>query len=144
MKTQEFDLKMKRFLHQKPAVSPQLESTLFSHAEELLAVRRERKVLVRETVRRFRDFLLIRPDTPAAAGIFAALVLTFLALHVQRDHRLNGHVGIGQVGSGRTEELASFPSQNDASARYDAQVLAERIAYEKEVEDAHEKTSGGI
>jgi hypothetical protein len=148
----EFQNKIKQALSDKPAPSVMFEARLFAQAEDLLAIRRERLELrksdavrlaqkrahllssFQESFSRILDIVAIRPDVPAAATALAALVLVFLALH-------NGH---GHGVSLTYADLPDFPKNNDAPARYDAQRLVEQNAYEREVEDAHRRTSGGL
>jgi hypothetical protein len=151
MKKDEFDAKIKQDLSNKTQLSIESEYALFSQAESLLAVRREH-IASRETIARRADhakkrrlivsrqkglhlleLLAIHPDTPAMATTFIALVLTFWALQGRNESVLRASY------SG----LPELPKMNDFPARYDAQVFAERQAYEREVEDAHRKTSGG-
>ena len=135
----------------KPEPSREFETALFARAEQLLTARREhlaaREKKIQRAVRsrkrwftkfrelpsRLLEFFAIHPDAPAAAATFATLVLAFLALH--RPHESPANFSYS--------DLPELPKFNDAPAHYDAQTLAERQAYEREVEDAHHKTSGG-
>ena len=152
MTDREFESLVKRELGQKSRLPQAAEAALFERAEAMLVARRERRVLreaavrhstrtrarrlhgVRQGFAQVLDFFALHPDMPATAATFATLALAFLFLH--------GGQGID---SRRADpDLSEFAKTNDAPARYDAQRLAERQAYEREVEDAHQKTSGGI
>jgi hypothetical protein len=148
----EFQSKIKQALSDRPGHSFAFEAKLFAQAEELLAAKRELFELhktgaarraqkkaqllfsLQEIVSKLMDLIAIRPDVPAVAAAFAVLVLAFMALHGGRERGM----------SFTYSDLPDFPKYNDAPARYDAQRLAEQMAYEREVEDAHQKTSGGI
>jgi len=142
----EFEAQIKQVLGEKSQIPDALEAALFAQAEDLLAKRRgriasreaevkRRRIAIRQLSSRVVELLAIRPEAPATAAILAALVVAFLTLH----------------GGGREagmplsyQDLPALPKNNDVPARYDAQILAERQAYEREVEDAHNRTSGGI
>ncbi|MCM2279009.1 MAG: hypothetical protein NDJ89_13115 [Oligoflexia bacterium] len=139
------DTEISSALKQKRNPSGDFEAALFAEAEDLLAKRREqrdsredrarRKSLARKRWLAGIELLAIRPDRPATAAVLAALLVAFLALHDGGGDR-----------SGRLSyaDLPPLPEDNDFAAQYDSQVLAERQAYEREVEDAHGKASGGI
>ncbi|MGK5085594.1 hypothetical protein WDW37_20080 [Bdellovibrionota bacterium FG-1] len=149
-------MRIKQELSVKPQLSAELEAALFARAEDLLAVRRGRLCSRQEDVKRLAqvrvdrltmlsqiasralDFFAIHPDTPAVAATFAALVLAFLTLHHGTPRGLERGMPLTD------SDLPEISKTNDASARYDAQRLAEQNAYEREVEDAHQRTSGGI
>jgi len=152
MKTREFEAQFKQVLNKKPKLSVESELALFAQAEDLLATRREHRAS-RETVAKRADqartrrltalrqlpsslleFFAIHPDTPVTATAFIALVLAFVALQSGR----------GPAVRVSYSDLPALPKTNNFAAYYDAQLLAERQAYEREVEDAHQKTSGGI
>jgi flagellar biosynthesis component FlhA len=151
VKEQDLKNKLKQALMNKPDLSAESQAMLFSQADSLLAKRREHRRLqeadskrmiragarvrlsLQKAVSRLIEILAIRPDIPAAATAFLALILAFLALH-----------GSHTRSSPTSSELPDFPKYNDSPARYDAQRLAEQQAYEREVEDAHQKTSGGL
>ena len=155
MNTFDFETQLKDALKEKPGLSAEREATLFEKAEDLLGARRERVALklkktkdiesarrglvlkIRTIPARMWDFLANHPDAPAAATALMALVLafvmTFPALHSHRETYTELTYS----------DLPALPKTNDVPARYDAQVLAERQAYEREVENAHDQTSGG-
>ena len=151
MKNLDFETQVKQTLSSKTKLSVESELSLFTQAENLLAIRREliasreavlklanqtrkqRLIALRQILSQVSEFLAIHPDTPAVATTFVALVLAFTIFQSkpQSAFRIS------------YSDLPEFPKTNDFSARYDAQLLAERQAYEREVEDAHKKTSGG-
>lgn len=148
-----FEAQIKKTLSEKPKLPDEYEAVLFAKAEDLLSERRElitsrqaearQMALARKrwllAIRRFFSLawetLAFNPDRPATAAIFAVLIVAFLALN-----------GGGRDVSVRLSyaDLPPLPKNNDFPAHYDAQVLAERQAYEREVQDAHKRTSGGI
>jgi hypothetical protein len=154
MSDDDFKARTRAALGEKPGLSAEAEHGLFARAEELLAVRRERLhssevVAIRKAQSQTRRFaalrrifssipevLAIHPDAPATVVTFAALMLAFLTFQ-------NGRSG-PQSQPLSYADLPSLPKNNDVPARYDAQRFAEQQAYEREVEDAHQKTSGGI
>ena len=153
IKKDQFETQIKKALSEKPKLQGEFEGALFAKAEGLLSKRREqiasrqveaRQVAlarkrwfaaIRQIFSRGLEFLAIHPDRPATAAVFAALIVAFLVLH----------------GGGREmgvqlsyADLPPLPKNNDFPAHYDAQILAEKQAYEREVQDAHRRTSGGI
>ncbi len=154
MKKYEFESQLTQALDQYPQMSVECEVALFTRAEALLAERRgrlsARAIAERQTEQakkrwlsecqrlaaRLFEFCAVHPDGPASAAALATWVLAFLALNIggQRDTTANLS----------SADFPVLPKYNDGPAQYDAQLLAERQAYEREVEDAHKKTSGGI
>jgi hypothetical protein len=151
MKDQDLESKIREALDQKPRLPAEAELVLFSRADDLLAKRRDqivcRQTAVQEASRkraqrflslrraclRVWDYLSVYPESPALATALATLVLTLMVV-------------TGRSGPSRKlsySELPDLPKTNDFAARYEAQWFAERQAYEREVEDAHQKTSGG-
>ena len=149
MTDKELQQKVSEALSAKSSPSAQFESRLFANAQELLAERREyleeRRAFSKKVSRwiyRIRSspweflawatqLLVINPGVQAAA----LLLLASAAILIHSGPR------------GRSTEfsdLPDFPKFNDAPARYDAERQVERQAYEREVEDAHIKTSGGL
>jgi hypothetical protein len=151
VKEQDFQNKMKQALMNKPDLSAESKALFFTQAEMLLAKKRERRNMQesaarvrlspRKTFSRYigalietlAETLAIQPDVPAAGAAFLALILAFLAFHGSHS-RFNATYS----------EFPDFPKNNDSQARYDAERLAEQQAYEREVEDAHKNTSGGL
>jgi hypothetical protein len=151
IKEQNFQSSIKRALGNKTDLSAESKAALFAQAEILLAKRREhlsarelgaRKVLQRGERLHFSlqksfscliEILAIQPDVPAAGAAFLALILAFLAFH-------GSHPRFNPAYS----DVPEFSKNNDFQARYDAERLAEQQAYEREVEDAHKNTSGGL
>lgn len=143
---------LKEALSKRSQASRAVEAELFSKAEALLSKRRERLTFreqgvlrrrqagdrvwraVLETLGQWVEVFAIHPNTPAAGLILAVLVMSFAAF--------NGTHSNGTML--RFSDLPELPKTNDAPARYDAQVLAEAQAYEREVQNAHQNTSGGI
>jgi hypothetical protein len=138
---------------QRPTPSVDFEAALFAQAEDLLSRRREQlsarelksrhsamarqRVFtpLRQSYSRFLDVIAMYPDRPALAAVVAVILVAFLALQ-----------GGGSSISVRRgyARLPALTQNNDFSARYEEQVRAEKQAYEREVEDAHRETSGGI
>ncbi len=153
MKKAEFETQIKQALSEKPELPDELEAVLFSRAEDLLSKRREqiaardaeahksrltRKRWIEDIQRLFSrasEVLALYPDRPATAAVLALLIAAFLALH-------GGRRDMSEPLS--YADLPPLPKNNDFPARYDAQIHAERQAYEREVQDAHKSTSGGI
>ncbi|MCM2323353.1 MAG: hypothetical protein NDJ90_08840 [Oligoflexia bacterium] len=153
MKNERFESLVKQALGEKPKASVGFEAALFEKAEELLSKRRVQRATrkaearelalakkrwvaaIREALSRFVELLAVRPDRPATAAIFAVLLVAFLAL--QEGGRQAG-------GRFSYADLPPLPENNDFPARYDAQIQAERQAYEREVLDDQSETSGGI
>jgi len=139
MNSFDFETKVTQALSIKAKLSTESELLLFAQAENLLSARRER-ISSRETVARLANrakrqrLLAIHPDMPAAATTFIVLILAFIVLHSRPE--ITFRVSYS--------DLPDLPKTNDFPARYDAQLFAERQAYEREVEDAHKRTSGGI
>lgn len=149
---EDYQARIKEVLEERFEVSKSLETELISKAEALLAQRRQRAIgrersalQTRHVSRKFWstlhqglnhgiEFFTIHPNTPAAAAVLAVLVVSLAVLNDTRAPSV----------SLRYSDLPEVPKLNDASARYDAQNLAEAQAYEREVEDAHQKASGGI
>ena len=150
MKNQDFDLQIKQSLSTKSGLSKEAESLLFLNAESLLSARRDRFVLKEAKAKRSRqksklayfgegiskivEVLATQADMPAAATTIAILFLALFAFP--------GRSVVSFKVS--YSDLPDLPKMNDFPTRYDAQLLAERLAYEREVEDAHKRTSGGI
>jgi len=152
IKDSELEAHLKKALQKKPELPAVLESALFAKAQGLLTERRERIVArdakiqkasraTRQRIGALRragawvfEIFSLHPDMPATAATAAALFLALLAFHSSPRH----------APSLSQSDLPDFPRFNNAPARYDAQRLAEQQAYEREVEDAHQKTSGGI
>lgn len=152
MKKQDFEVPLKQLLSDKPEVPAKLEAAIFAQAEGLLAQRREllasreadtlrsaqvrtrRFLSIRQSAARVIELFAIHPDAPATAAVFAVLLATFLVLHgpSERPSKLT------------YSDLPALSKTNDVPARYEAQRLAERQAYEREVENVHRETSGGI
>ncbi|OFZ18024.1 MAG: hypothetical protein A2X94_04560 [Bdellovibrionales bacterium GWB1_55_8] len=148
-----FQARLKEALSESPGTSDEFEAVLFSRAEDLLSKRREQiasreaearqiaqvgkrwLLAIRQAFLRTLEGVALHPDRPATAAVLAALVAAFLALH-----------GGGREMSVQLSyaDLPPLPKSNDFPARYDAQIRAERESYEREVQDAHRKTSGGI
>jgi hypothetical protein len=143
----ELEERMASAFADSPRLSPRLESELFARAEELLATRRERladrereterarqgraqtAARMRELCDRLASYVALHPQRPATAAAIAALLLAFLALQpreAERRLRLT------------YADLPALPRFNDVPAKYDAQRLAERQAYEREVKNAHD------
>jgi hypothetical protein len=149
MNEKEFQEKISQALQEKRGLPAALENALFLQAGELLATRRERlsarevdlKRTAQTRARRLThvvEFFAIRPYWPATAATCAALIFAVLTL-------LSAHRPSPSPSRQITfADLPEFPRNNDASKRYDEQRLAETQAYEREVEDAHQRTSGGI
>jgi len=143
---------LKPELTTRPQVSSAFEASLFAKAEDLLATRRERVasrelttqqlkqarrrglIAFRQTSARILEFFAIHPSAPAAATTLATLILAFMSLHTSHEPTVVLSYS----------DLPALSKTNDAPARYDAQNLADRQAYEREIENAHQKTSGGI
>ena len=145
VKGTEFDAHLKKCLGKKSQLSSSIEAALFSQAEYLLAGRRSRLAApkappkseaLRLLASRILDSVAFHPDYPATAAAFAALFVAYLVLP-------HGQGRSNQVSRSEVSTLPEFPKFNDFPAKYDAQRLAEERAYEREVNDAHEKTSGG-
>lgn len=145
MKELNIDTKIREALNTQAKLSIESEFSLFAQAEELLTVRRDhasakrqakkRRVFVLQRVlSRITESLAIHSDTPATATVFLALVLALIS--VQKRPQSNFRMSYA--------DLPALPKNNDFPARYDAEVLAERQEYEREVEYAHQRTSGGI
>jgi len=150
MKKHDLETQIKEVLANKTKLSQESELALFSQAENSLSVRRKRiasreaaahlanqakerrLVGLQQFFSRIAEFLAIHPDAPAAATTFIALVLAFISLQERP----------GTPFKVSYANLPDLPKTNDFPARYDAQLSAERQAYEREVEDAHRKTSG--
>jgi hypothetical protein len=144
---------IKKTLQEKPPVPQALQQSLFDAAELLLSARREaihhRESLahrrhqarvrrfdgIRAMGRRFGEVSTFQPQLPAALA--TAFVLALALFATQGGSR---HTAI-QLGY---SDLPALPKSNDAPRLYDAQILADRQAYEREVENAHRETSGGI
>lgn len=153
IKKDEFEIQTKKALSGKLKPSDAFEAVLFAKAEDLLSRRREqiagRDAEARQTAltrkrwlaaiwrffSRTSELLALHPDRPATAAVFAVLIVAFLALHG------GGHDMSVQLSYA---DLPPLPKNNDFPARYDAQIHDERQAYEREVQDAHKRTSGGI
>ena len=151
MKESKYETSLKDALNQKPKVSAEFEVTLFAQAEVLLAARREYLALreasvqdrkqagshwlnsARQILSDIWELFAIHPNLPATAAMLATLVFAFVALHQGNEPAM----------SLSYSDLPALPKYNDAPANYDAQLLAERQAYEREIDDAHKKTSGG-
>ena len=148
MKNLDIDLQIKQNLNIKVKLSPESELLLFSKAENLLATRRDRFALREakrskqrskfttfgETISKIAEIVATHADMPAAATMVVVLFLAFFAFPIRSRVPINVSYS----------DLPDLPKTNDFAARYDAQLLAERMAYEREVEDAHKRTSGGI
>lgn len=143
-------LKEAEFLNQLkaplPTLSSEFESALFASAEALLQQRREFRSHRRIRPERWRlglEFSPLRPlgqalrllalQPSAQAAAVAVLVSIWVLFRSETDSSATGF-----------SELPDFPRFNQAPARYDALWLAERMAYEKEIQDAHQETSRGI
>ena len=148
----EIDQEIKKILSEKPFVSKQLEAALFEKADVLLMKRRELHT-ARQSVRcgilnvlnqvrndvKIRFLLLLEsvtvfPDLPATAVIFTALLLALLSF--QESGKNEKRI--------QFSDLPAFRKSNDFPDRYDSKILTEKNAYEREVKDAHERTSGGL
>ena len=154
IKEKDFDSSIREYLQKKESLSAAGKQALFSKADALLA--RRRKLLIERDVARLqwrfpngiRGLLALLSDLARAP----ALVFRGLALHPAAQvallliltslvFLLRSH----STGEGlRFADLPEIPKFNDGPARYDAMWRSEREAYEKEVEDAHRNTKGGI
>jgi hypothetical protein len=152
IKEKELQTRIKTELSEKTKLSFKAEAALFAQAEELLAARRDRIQVRQDAAVRasrsrkqafdsiqgliaaaFEKFVLY-PSGPMAATAFAALIIAFLAYpRVQKDAVRFTYA-----------DLPEFKKFNDAPARYDAERIHEQQAYEREVENAHKSTSGGL
>lgn len=131
--------------------SAEFEARLFEAADELLRVRRDRVSMQEARSRKISD---VRSRTLSAISpiqVFAratrlwvlnpAVQVAAIAIITSVVILLRSQpTGI----AGGFTDLPEFSKVNDSSARYESQVLLERQAYEREVEDAHARTSGGI
>ena len=139
MKNFDFDSEMKKALTSKAKLSKDSELSLFTQAENLLSVRRDRatsrETLARKTnLAKKRWIFAIPPNAPAAATTFIVLVLALITYSSRWERHFKENYA----------DLPEFPKTNDFPESYDAQILADRQTYEREVEDAHRRTSGGI
>ncbi len=139
-----FEKKIKEALGESVPVRGDFELALFAKAEGLLSKRREqlgaqkavahRVVLVRkhrlEKLRRLFSRLwegiAFYPDRPAAAAVFAIFLAALVSLH-------DGDIPNRSFQPLSYADLPQLPKFNDFPARYDAQVLSEKQAYEREV-----------
>ena len=145
------DEKLRAALKNGIEPSEAFEATLFARAEVLLATRRKKEaapiqVRARAKANSFLNFLvehlLFQPQFPATLATLTALLIAVVTL---LPHSAKVHYS--EVWSSQTEvhELVSpLPKNNAFPAQYDSQRLADERAYEREVEDAHKRTSGGI
>ena len=124
----DFDEQIKTALAARMEPSPDFEARLFSSANALLEKRRE-LAAHRRSLSLFEfsfDFPAFFAPNPLArfAVVLAALVLVVVTRAQSRKSALI------------LADLPEFPKTNNATASYDAQWLAERNAYDKEIENA--------
>ncbi|MEK6705293.1 MAG: hypothetical protein AABZ06_05850 [Bdellovibrionota bacterium] len=145
-------------MKQKQEPSAEFEARLFASANELLACRRERLAVCgaaakKAKLARSRAFGVVQELVVHLSPIQVLIrTANFFALHpAAQAATLVVLTSIALIIHARPSgplitfsDLPDFPKYNDSPARYDSQWLADRQAYEREVEYAHRKTSGGI
>ena len=153
---EETEIKIRDALRIGNSPSAAFEAALFSKANDLLTQKRSQildRALAKSRVEVRRRELVALPvrvlleqqrylaiSAPIQAAALLVLTSSVYFIHSRATDISSGNSGVTNTAL----ELPDFPKTNDASARYEAQRQLEEQNYENEVEDAHQKTNGGV